>query len=245
MDAAVPRVRIGEWFNEAWELVRTAWLEYVLTLVVYSLVMTITGILCAPAVLFIGGPFTGGVYVYIAKRMLNQPAEVSDILKGFRRYGPTTLLFLVIALVPIIGLILLVVMFLLPALGGGHSVVSSFLGALSCIGCCLIFALLLVYPVIVGTFLIFAYPLVLFRDMSVADAIRMSIDLVRPQWSNFLMLLLAQTIILVAASSVGAALFMVGYLILQPLATAIVMAMHLLAYRDFVGLTVDDLAPYA
>ncbi len=244
MDTAVPSVRIGEWFNEAWEIVRSAWLEYMLTLVVYSLIMTITGILCAPAVLLIGGPLTGGVYVYIAKRMVHQPAEVGDIFKGFRRYGPTTVLFLVIALVPIAGMVLLMLMLVLPALGGPHSIVSGILGTLSCIGCCMICTFFLVYPVIVGTFLIFAFPLVLFRNMGVIDAIRTSVDLVKPQFLNFLMLLLAQTIILLAASSVGAALFVVGYLILQPLAMAIVLAVHLLAYRDFVGLTADDLALY-
>ena len=102
-----------------------------------------------------------------------------------------------------------------------------------------------VYPILVGTYLVFALPLVLFRRMGAIDAIRRSIEIVKPQFVSFLLFMLADLVLLWAASLLGSALFCVGFLILSPLAASLVGTMQLLAYRDFVGLAPEDLAPYA
>jgi uncharacterized membrane protein len=112
----VPQVRIGEWFNEAWRVIRPVWLEYVLAVLVYYLLMVLAmGCLAVPA-LIVGGPLTGGLYVYLAKRLLGQPAEVGDIFKGFRRFGDTTVLFLAIQFAPILFIFFISVLWLLPSL---------------------------------------------------------------------------------------------------------------------------------
>jgi len=242
----VPQVRIGDWFNEAWKLIQPVWLEYVLATVVYVLVMTLAG-LCLIPLLIVGGPLTGGLYVYLAKRLLGQPAQVGDIFKGFRRFGDSTVLFLAVALFPVLVLGLLLLTYVLPLLGALEptGVLATLLSIGACFLWCLSFLFLLVYPVVAQTFLVFAMPLVMFRGMKAMDAIRTSIRIVRPQFLNFLLLTLAGFLLIGAASSIGTLLLCVGYFVLTPLAIAVFTTMQLLAYRDFIGLTEQDLTLYA
>jgi uncharacterized membrane protein len=121
---------------------------------------------------------------------------------------------------------------------------ASLSGCLGCMTVPLVILFLVVYPILVGTYLVFALPLVMFRRMSAIEAIRRSIEIVKPQIANFLLFMLADLVVLWAASFLGSALFCVGFLILSPLAGSLVGTMQLLAYRDFVGLAPEDLAPY-
>ncbi|GBC83912.1 hypothetical protein HRbin11_00330 [bacterium HR11] len=241
-----PQVRIGDWFNEAWKSIQPAWLEYVLAGVVYVLVMMIAG-LCLIPVLIVGGPLTGGLYVYLAKRLLGQPAQIGDIFKGFRRFGDSTVLFLAVALIPVLVFGLLMLTYILPLLGALEptGILATLLSIGACFLWCLSFLFLIVYPVVAQTFLVFAMPLVMFRGMKAMDAIRTSIGMVRPQFLQFLLFTLAGFLLIGAAGSVGTLLLCVGYFILAPLAMAVFYTMQLLAYRDFVGLTEQDLALYA
>ncbi|MDW7984264.1 MAG: hypothetical protein RMK16_06265, partial [Acidobacteriota bacterium] len=182
-----------------------------------------------------------------AKRLLGQPAQVGDIFKGFRRFGDSTILFLAVALVPALVLGLLILTNILPMLGALEP--TGALATLLSIGACFLWCLsvlfLLVYPVIAQTLLVFAMPLVMFRGMRAMDAIRTSMGMVRPQFLQFLLLTLAGFLLIGAAGSIGSLLLCVGYFILMPLAMAVFYTMQLLAYRDFVGLTEQDLALYA
>lgn len=241
-----PQVRIGDWFNEAWKSIQPVWLEYVLAGIVYVLVMMIAG-LCLIPVLIVGGPLTGGLYVYLAKRLLGQPAQVGDIFKGFRRFGDSTVLFLVVALIPVLVFGLLILTYILPLLGALEptGILATLLSIGVCFLWCLSFLFLIVYPVVAQTFLVFAMPLVMFRGMKAMDAIRTSIGMVRPQFLQFLLFTLAGFLLIGAAGSIGSLLLCVGYFILTPLAMTVFYTMQLLAYRDFVGLTEQDLALYA
>lgn len=242
----LPQVRIGDWFNEAWKHIQPAWLEYVLAGVVYVLAMTVAG-LCLIPVLIVGGPLTGGLYVYLAKRLLGQPAQVGDIFKGFRRFGDSTVLFLAVALIPTLVVGLLMLTYVLPLLGvlEPTGILATLLGIGACFLWCLSFLFLLVYPVVAQTLLVFAMPLVMFRGMKAMDAIRTSMQMVRPQFLNFLLFTLLGFLLIGAAGSVGSLLLCVGYFVTTPLAMAVFYTMQLLAYRDFVGLTEQDLALYA
>lgn len=242
-----PQVRIGDWFQEAWKVIQPAWLEYVLVGVVYTLVMTLAAGLCLIPVLVVGGPLTGGFYVYQAKRLLGQPAQVGDLFKGFRRFGDTTVLFLAVALIPALVGGLLMLTYVLPLLGALEptGVLATVLGVGACFLGCLGIVFLFIYPVVAQTFLVFAMPLVLFRGMKAMEAIRASIGMVRPQFLNFLLFTLAGFLLIGAAASVGSLLLCIGYFILTPLAMAIFSTMQLVAYRAFVGLTEQDLALYA
>jgi hypothetical protein len=247
--AGQPAVRISEWLNAAWALIQPYWLEYVLAVLVAHLIIFGAELLCLFPVLLVIGPMMGGVFIYLAKRIVGEPAQVVDIFKGFRRFQETTILGVILFLPPLVFGALLVLPMFLGAMGAGNGpvgeAVSQVTGCLGCLTVPISILFSLVYPIFVGTYLVFALPLVLFRQMSAIEAIRRSIEIVKPQIATFLIFMLADIVILMAAQFVGTALLCVGVLILSPLAVSVVGTMQLLAYRDFVGLTRDDLAPYA
>jgi hypothetical protein len=241
-----PTVRISDWLNQAWAIIQPYWLEYVLAILVAHLVIIGAEILCILPILIVGGPMMGGVFVYLAKRMLGLPVQISDVFKGFRRFVDTFILGLALILPPLVFVPLIFLPTILAAIGFGHSQAGEALTqATGCVTVPLVILFMVVYPLLAGTYLVFALPLVLFRRMGAVEAIRQSIEIVKPQFTNFLLFLLADLVLLWAASFVGSALFCVGFLLLSPLAASIVGTMQLLAYRDFVGLTPEDLAPYA
>jgi hypothetical protein len=239
-------VRISDWLNQAWALIQPYWLEYVLAVLVAHLVILAAELLCILPILVVAGPMMGGVFVYLAKRIFGMPVQISDVFKGFRRFVDTFLLGLILILPPMVLVPLLFLPTILAAIGFGDSQAGQAMTqATTCVTVPLVGLFLGVYPILVGTYLVFALPLVLFRRMGAMDAIRQSIEIVKPQFTSFLIFLLADLVLLWAASFLGSALFCVGFLILSPLAGSLVGTMQLLAYRDFVGLTPEDLAPYA
>jgi hypothetical protein len=241
-----PTVRISDWLNQAWAIIQPYWLEYVLAILVAHLVLIGAELLCILPILIVAGPMMGGVFVYLAKRMLGLPAQVSDVFKGFRRFVDTMLLGLALILPPLVLVPLLFLPTILAAVGFGDTRAGEAMTQVTgCVTIPLVALFVVVYPVLVGTYLVFALPLVLFRRMSATEAIRQSIETVKPQLGNFLLFTLADLVLLWAASFVGGVLICVGFLILSPLAASLVGTMQLLAYRDFFGLTPEDLAPYA
>jgi hypothetical protein len=242
-------VRISEWLNAAWAHIQPYWLEYVLAVLVAHLVILGAELLCLLPVLLVVGPMMGGIFIYLAKRLLGEPAQIGDIFKGFRRFKDTTILGLVLFLPPLLFGALLFLPMILGAIGAGNGQVGEAIAHVTgCLGCLTVplgVLFSLVYPILVGTYLVFALPLVMFRQMGAVDAIRRSVEIVKPQAVNFLIFALAEMVLLLAANFVGTALFCVGVLILSPLAVSLVGTMQLLAYREFVGLNREDLAPYA
>jgi hypothetical protein len=247
--AGSPAVRISEWLNAAWALIQPYWLEYVLAVLVAHLVIIGAELLCLLPVLLVIGPMLGGIFIYLAKRIVGLPVQVSDVFKGFRRFQDTTVLGLVLFLPPLLFSALLFLPMILGAMGAGNGrvgeAIANVTGCLGCLTVPLSVLFSLVYPLFVGTYLVLALPLVMFRQMGAIEAIRRSIEIVKPQTANFLIFMLADMVLLLAANFVGTALLCVGLLILSPLAVSVVGTMQLLAYREFVGLTREDLAPYA
>jgi len=246
-----PKVDVGGWYNQAWQVIQPVWLEYVLAVLLWHVVLWVASLLCFLPALIVIGPLTGGLLVYAAKRLLGMPVEVGDVFKGFRRFGDTLILSLVLFVVPMIAAAVLLVPLILPFLGLGSSSeplreASGLLASLGCFGSIVVAVVFLViYPVVAGTCFLFSFPLVMFRGMGAIDSLKRSYELVKPQFGGFLLLIIANFIVLMAANSVGGALFLVGTLILSPLAMALVFTVQLVAYRDFVGLNAEDLAPYA
>lgn len=249
--ASGPPVRISEWYSQAWQVLHPVWVEVLLASLVVQLVITAAAFACLLPAFVVSGPLIAGLHIYLAKRLVGLPAEVGDVFKGFRRFLDTFLLGVIIVLPPLIGAVVLValiatVTFGLGAVGGPLEELAPLAANFG--GCLFMVALplfLFVYPVLVGTLLVFAVPLVLFRGMGAVAAIRRSIELARADFVNFLLLMLANVVILVAAQSVGSTLLCVGWLVLAPLATGFVYLVQLIAYRDHVGFTQADLAPYA
>jgi uncharacterized membrane protein len=105
------------------------------------------------------------------------------------------------------------------------------------------YLLSLAYMILANTLLIFAMPLVLFRQMTAMDAMRRSIELVKPQLPGFLVLLIVSHL-LGMAGGFGVCLLCIGALVTVPLAWSLINLIQLQAYREFVGLSESDLAPY-
>jgi hypothetical protein len=249
-----PAVRIGEWFTEAWNLIQPVWIEYILVILLFQVVVGVAYLLCVLPGLLVIGPMLGGVFVYCGKRALGEPAEVTDLFKGFERFGPTLVLGLVIFLIPmvVLGIAFLPALFssigLSAAEQSGATGARDFFGALSglsgCLGCVVVPLLAVVYPIVVGTLFIFAFPLVMFENLSAMEALKRSTNLVLPKFWGFLGFLVASWLLQVVAGSVGGILICIGALILSPLAMAMVTVAQVLAYRDFVGLTPENVEAY-
>jgi len=247
---AEPRVEIGAWFSAAWAALAPAWLEVVLAVLVAEATLLLAALFCYVPVIVVSGPILGGIYIYLAKRLLGLPAQVGDVFLGFRHFGQTVLLSLAIFLVPVLAMGFLLLPAFLALLGWNPASAHAAEGAgivsgLGCLGCGAWLLLIAAYPVIVGTFAIFAYPLVLFRNMTAAQALRESFRRTRQHALNFFLLLLSTLLLLVLAEIVGTILACLGALVTVPFATALVLTMHLLAFREFVGLTAADLEPYS
>lgn len=232
------------WLKEGWRVFESNMLEVFLAFLLVHLALGFAFALCFLPGLLIVGPAIGGLYVYLAKRSLGLPTSLEDVLKGRQRYLDTTLVAMALLLVPLILLALLVTPIVLGMIGmdrfaAGESWVAG--------GSCLILLLGLVfgllYPIVAWTFLVFAYPLVMFKGRSAGQAISESIQLVKPRLPEMLMLSAAGLVLMIAAGGVGS-LVIVGSLILSPIAHAILTGAHLAAFRDVVGLTTADLEPY-
>lgn len=251
---AGPRVRIGEWFSEAWNLVKPVWVEYVVVILVFQVLVAVGFLLCVVPGLLLVGPLLGGVFVYCGKRAVGEAADVNDLFHGFKKFGSTVALGLILFLIPmgVLGLLLLPPLFssvgLSAAEQAGSREASEFFGLLGglsgCLGCLIVPLMTVVYPVVVGTLFVFSYPLVMFRDLSAVQALKESTRLVVPQFWGFLVFLVAGMLIHLVAGSVGSVLLCVGTLVLSPLATAIVVVAQVLAYRDFEGLSAEHLTAY-
>lgn len=249
--ASGPGVRISEWYSQAWQVLQPVWVEVLLAGLVFQLVLLAATFACLVPAFVVAGPLIGGLHVYLAKRLVGLPAEVGDVFKGFRRFLDTFLLGAIILLPPLIVAVILIGVPIALTLGLGtiggplENLVPIAANLGGCVSMVAIPLFLFVYPVLVGTLLVFAMPLVLFKGMGAMAAIRRSVELVRADFGNFLLLLLANVVILLAAQSVGSTLLCVGWLVLSPVATGFVYLVQLIAYRDHVGLTQADLAPYA
>src|SRR5262249_12485864 len=149
-----------------WAIIQPYWLEYVLAILVAHLVIIAAEIACILPVLLVGGPMLGGVFVYLAKRMLGMPAQISDVFKGFRRFVDTLILGLALILPPLVLVPLMFVPTILAAISAGHTEAGTALTQVAgCLTLPLVGLFLVVYPLAAGTYLVFALPLVLFRRM--------------------------------------------------------------------------------
>lgn len=242
---AAPRVDVAAWFQGAWQAIQPVWIEVILAVLVTQVVLLIAYALCVLPGLLLMGPVTAGLFIYLGKLVVGERPAFDDLTKGLSRFVDTTILALVLFLVPALFLGIMFLPSIFAAVGfgdspGGEGIV----GLFSCFGVLGVLLFVIVYPVVVGTFCIFAFPLVVFEGMGAIEALKVSAERVKPQFSGFLLFLAACVLVWIAAGSVGGVLACVGTLVLSPLAQALVMGSQLVAYRDFFGLTPSDLEAY-
>jgi hypothetical protein len=79
--------------------------------------------------------------------------------------------------------------------------------------------------------------------MTAIDAMRRSVEWVKPQLPAFLVLLVVCHLVGMAGG-LGVCVLCLGALVTVPLAWSLINLVQLQAYRELVGLTPADLAPY-
>lgn len=244
------QIAITEWLNSSWAIVKPAWLEYVLAILVFELVLFVAALACYVPALVIAGPMIGGLYVYTAKRACGRQAQISDLFLGFRKFSDAAILYAAIALIPaIVTLIAFIPMILSGSLAAFLpdavvSILMSLSGLFGCLGCVGIPIFVIAYPIIVGTLFVFAYPLVMFKGLHAIPALKASMAVVKENFFGYLMLLLACGVIVMLSNFLGAIACGVGILVLTPIALAIVFTMQVHAYRQAFGLSESDLDQY-
>lgn len=242
---ASPTVDVASWFQRSWEAIQPVWIEVILAVLATQVVLGIAYSLCIVPGLLLMGPITAGLFIYLGKLVVGERPAFDDLFKGLSRFVDTTILALVLFLVPAIFLGIMFLPSIFAAVGfgdspGGEGIV----GLFSCFGVLGVLLFVIVYPIVVGTFCMFAFPLVVFERMGAIEALKVSAERVKPQLTGFLLFLAACVLVWIVAASVGSVLLCVGTLVLSPLAQALIMGSQLAAYRDFFGLTTSDLEPY-
>ena len=248
---AAPRVDIGRWFDGAIDALKENFLEVIIVYLIWHVLVAVGFFLCVIPALVVVGPLTGGLFIYSAKRMLGMPAQIGDLFKGFEKFADTLVVSLLLFVVPMLFLAALAMPLVFALVGAGaasSSGASGVLEAFSCFGAMLAAAgglvFLIVVPALVGTFLVFAFPLIIFRNRRATEAMRESYERVRPYFGGFLLLLAANVLLILIANALGSLAFGLGWLLFSPLAQAIICLMQLQAYREFFGLSEQDLAIY-
>ncbi|HTQ80022.1 MAG TPA: hypothetical protein VMM92_08500 [Thermoanaerobaculia bacterium] len=242
--AATPTIRISDWLSNGWQVLQPFWVQAVLTLWVMFLARLLGTLLCLLPGLVIAGPLIAGVQIHLAKRLLGLPASLDDLFLGFRRFADTFLIGLVLYLVPVLISFGAAAPRLIASLvTGGEASHDAGLFAVTTLLSAAASLVSLAYLVFANTALIFALPLVVFRQMKAVDAMRQSFELVKPQILGFLFLFVILYLVGMAGFFAGL-IVCIGWLVTAPLAAALIYLVQLQAFREFVGLSESDLAPY-
>ena len=236
-------VRIGDWFNEAIDRLKPAWTDYLVAGLVMMIAIIISIVLCYIPYFIVGGPLIGGFFIYNARKMLGQPAEISHLFKGFNKFTETMLLWLIIVLPPVLVYLLAWLPGILQQVGLGK-LGRTLSGIAGCVGCVGIPVFGIIYPIVIGTIAIFAFPLILFKNMDAIAAFKKSLETVKPHFMNFLLFWLACLLTVFVAEIAGIIACVIGLFVTMPLAAAVLTNVQLEAYRDFFGLNPEDVQQY-
>jgi len=218
----LPKVRLGEWISEGWNMFAAEWKVWVLDALIMSLVTVVPIIGIYVLVLFFAATAAGSGGAGVGMLMLAVIAMVIVLIAFLATYlagGMYHTAFKQLRGEPISTSDLFSAGDRLPAVLGASIIV----GILSIIG-----AMLCIIPAfIVAGALFFTIPLVVERRMSVRDAIQASRDVTRGDL--FMFVLFAFIVSLIAQA--GSYLCYVGLLITWPLHYTIAA----IAYRDCFG----------
>ncbi len=241
-----PKIQIGDWFNEAWKAFQEHWLEAFLISLVYYIATIFLGAFCILPLVILGGPLLGGLYIHAAKALKKQPIDFNDLFKGFRKFKDLLLVYLTIFGIPtLVGMIffmIIITSFL--GLGASQDLLRGIGGFTFCIGTCTFFVFVLLYPILVGTYLFFVFPLILFDGMSFSDAMKTSINMVKPHFFKILLVLIVIALLLFIATAIGSVIPIIGGLLLTPPALYISIMLIIKGYEAFFGLNEEKLQEY-
>ncbi|MEP6703455.1 MAG: hypothetical protein ABJB34_01495 [Acidobacteriota bacterium] len=174
----------GGCVSEAWELVKRN-----LGLYIGAGLVTVILISCIPFVnFFLVGPMMGGFAYIVLRDLRNEPVDFGMLFKGFEKFVPLMVLGLIQAIPGIIFQIVQYTFNLASLVGGSRTSGSDFYqssgaaptllqaGALT--GTIIVFVGYFIFQMIWNAALIFAIPLVVERNVSIGEAIRLSFSAV-------------------------------------------------------------------
>jgi hypothetical protein len=232
------------YLREGWRVVRAAWGPTLLVVLVWAVLTNIAATLCFVPLLVVGGPLTGGLYLFCAKRLLGLGGEVGDLLLGFRRFGPTTVVYVTATVVFFVVLIVLAapieIVDVLGLVDTDNFEAMPVVAQIVLGGWALV--VLVLAAVASGVVLTFGMPFALFDPAP--GAWNRALSASRAHLGRVLALNLWGSLFVVAATAAGLLLCLVGVFVLQPLALGALTVAHLALVRDTTGLDPSKLAAF-
>ncbi len=238
MDPNQPQFNSGvvapvECLKEGWALIRDQyWLFMGISLV---------GMLIGGAVpLILLGPMMVGIFLCLFRRMRGEPVEFGMLFKGFDYFGQSLIVALikaipmVIVIVPFYLIMFVVMMTTMPRNHPSPDEASTFM--FSFFGLEIVFIVVIVIVgLAVETFFLFAFPLVVDRNLTGMDAIKLSIKAGKANFGGVLGLLLLNA----AVGFIGVLCCFVGVYFVMP----VTLAAQAIAYRRVFPETLQNFAP--
>ncbi len=238
MDPNQPQFNSGvvapvECLKEGWALIRDQyWLFMGISLV---------GMLIGGAVpLILLGPMMVGIFLCLFRRMRGEPVEFGMLFKGFDYFGQSLIVALikaipmVVVIVPFYLIMFVVMMTTMPRNHPTPDETSTFM--FSFFGLEIVFIVVIVIVgLAVETFFLFAFPLVVDRNLTGMDAIKLSIKAGKANFGGVLGLLLLNA----AVGFIGVLCCFVGVYFVMP----VTLAAQAIAYRRVFPETLQNFAP--
>lgn len=98
----------GDCISQGWAIVKQHFGVFLAGTLIYTILSVVTGSI--PGVsLLVGGPLSGGFFVFCFKAVYGAKPEVGDLFKGFSRFVPLLLVYIVSAIFIGLGIILLII----------------------------------------------------------------------------------------------------------------------------------------
>lgn len=220
----------------AWELVKRRFGLYL-----GAGLITVLLISCIPFLnFFLIGPMLGGFAYLVLKDMRDEPVDFGMVFKGFEKFLPLMLIGLVQAIPGIIVQVLQWTVDLPQMLGGrGSDAAAPTLGAYPMIsGMLAIFFIgYFLFQMVWNAALIFAIPLIVEHDVSIGEAIRLSLSAVFGNIGGLISLWLISIVV----SLLGFIALCVGIFVAIP----VIYASYVIAYRMVFPLTDMNMNNYA
>jgi len=222
-----------ECLKEGWALIRDQyWLFMGISLV---------GMLIGGAVpLILLGPMMVGIFLCLFRRMRGEPVEFGMLFKGFDYFGQSLIVALikaipmVVVIVPFYLIMFVVMMTTMPRNHPTPDETSTFM--FSFFGLEIVFIVVIVIVgLAVETFFLFAFPLVVDRNLTGMDAIKLSIKAGKANFGGVLGLLLLNA----AVGFIGVLCCFVGVYFVMP----VTLAAQAIAYRRVFPETLQNFAP--
>jgi len=226
------------------DVVRAALGPTLIVVLVWAILTNVAATLCLVPLLVVGGPLTGGLYLFFAKRLFGVGGDLTDLFLGFRRFGSTTVVYIVATVVFFAVLIVLAaplgIVDVLGLVDTDHFEAMPVVAQIVLGGWSLL--VLVLAATATGVVFTFGMPFALFDPAP--GAWRRALGASRAHLGRVLALNLWAALFVVAATAAGVLLCLVGVLVLQPLALGAVVVAHLALVRDTTGLDSSDLAPF-